>query len=154
MEQCCDNKNVIFTDYYVCINCGAIHEYKYTLELTCYENENNLNKKFISESFYKRINYLNKKLYWITDRKNPFPLICLIELNFDFNLSQIIRLPIKYGLLFLVIFPLTFLLLVFFYKIDNIFPLYIIIHINSFFKKSLELNNVKNLIKSFLLLIS
>ena len=75
-------------------------------------------------------------------------------MNLDFNLSQILQLPIKHGLLFLVIFPLMFLLLVFFYKINNKFPLYIIIHINSFFKKSLELNNVKNLIKSFLLLIS
>ena len=27
-----------------------------------------MNKKFISKSFYTRINYLNKKLYWITDR--------------------------------------------------------------------------------------
>ena len=33
-----------------------------------YENENNLNKNLISKSFYKRINYFNKKLYWITDR--------------------------------------------------------------------------------------
>ena len=32
--------------------------------------------------------------------------------------------------------------------------LYIIIHIKSFFKKSLELNNVKKFIKLFLLLIS
>ena len=38
--------------------------------------------------------------------------------------------------------------------ISNRFPLYIIIHINSFFKKSLELNKVKKFIKSFLLLIS
>ena len=36
--------------------------------MTCYENENNLNKKFISKLFYKRINYLSKKLYWIIDR--------------------------------------------------------------------------------------
>ena len=36
--------------------------------MTVYENENNLNKKFISKLFYKRINYLSKKLYWITDR--------------------------------------------------------------------------------------
>ena len=36
--------------------------------MTCYDDKNNLNKKFISKSFYKRINYLNKKLYWITDR--------------------------------------------------------------------------------------
>ena len=86
--------------------------------------------------------------------KNPSPLICFILKNLDFNLSQILQLPIKYGLLFLVIFPLIFLLLVFFYKTSNKFPLYIIIHINSFFKKSLELNNVKNFIKPFLLLIS
>ena len=68
MEQCCDNKNIIFTDCYVCINCGVIHEYKYIYEISCYGNENNLNKKFISKLFYKRMNYLNKKLYWITDR--------------------------------------------------------------------------------------
>ena len=86
--------------------------------------------------------------------KNPSPLICFILKNLDFNLSQFIQLPIRYGLLFLVIFPLIFLLLVFFYKIDNKFPLYIIIHINSFFKKSLVLNNVKKFIKLFLLLIS
>ena len=68
MEDCCDNKNIIFTDYYVCTNCGVIQGYKYIHELTCYENENNLNKNFISKSFYKRIKYLSKKLYWITDR--------------------------------------------------------------------------------------
>ena len=86
--------------------------------------------------------------------KNPSPLISFILKNLDFNLSQFIQLPIRYGLLFFVIFPLMFLLLEFFYKIDNKFPLYIIIHINSFFKKSLELNNVKKFIKLFLLLIS
>ena len=43
----------------------------------------------------------------------PFPLICFILKNLDFILSQFIQLPIKYGLLFLVIFPLMFLLLVF-----------------------------------------
>ena len=68
MESCCDNKNIIFTDYYVCTNCGVIHDNKYIHKITCYENENNLNKNFISKSFYERINYLNKKLYWITDR--------------------------------------------------------------------------------------
>ena len=69
MEDCCDNKNIIFTDYYVCTNCGVIQGYKYIHELTYYENENNLNKKFISKSFYKRIKYLSKKLYWITDKR-------------------------------------------------------------------------------------
>ena len=49
MESCCDNKNIIFTDHYVCANCGVIHEYRLIHELTCYENENNLNKKFISK---------------------------------------------------------------------------------------------------------
>ena len=86
--------------------------------------------------------------------KIPSPLICFILKNLDFNLSQFIQLAIKYGLLFLVILSLIFLLLVFFYKINNKFPLYLIIHINSFFKKSLELNNVKKFIKLFLLLIS
>ena len=86
--------------------------------------------------------------------KNPSPLICFILKNLDFNLSQFIQLAIKYCLLFLVIFPLMFLYLVFFYKINNKFPLYIIIHTNSFLKKSLELNNVKKFIKLFLLLIS
>ena len=69
MEDCCDNKNIIFTDYYVCTNCGVIQGYKYIHELTFYENENNLNKKFISKTFYKRIKYLSKKLYWITDKR-------------------------------------------------------------------------------------
>ena len=69
MEDCCDNKNIIFTDYYVCTNCGVIQGYKYIHELTYYENENNLNKKFISKTFYKRIDYLSKKLYWITDKR-------------------------------------------------------------------------------------
>ena len=66
--------------------------------------------------------------------KNPSPLICFILKNLDFNLSQFVQLAIKYGLLFLVILPLIFLDLVFFYKINNKFPLYIIIHINSFLK--------------------
>ena len=68
MEECCDNKNIIFTDYYVCVSCGVIHGYKFIHEIPMYENENNLNKNFISKSSYKRVNYLNKKLYWITDR--------------------------------------------------------------------------------------
>ena len=66
----------------------------------------------------------------------PFPLICFILKNLDFNLSQFMQFPISYGLLFLVIFPLIFLLLSFFYMINNKFPLYIIIYIISFFKKS------------------
>ena len=66
--ECCDNKKIIFTDYYVCTNCGVIHGYKFIHEISCYENENNLNRKFISKLFYKRIDYLSKKLYWITDR--------------------------------------------------------------------------------------
>ena len=57
MESCCDNKNIIFTDYYVCTNCGVIHGHNFIHEISNYENENNLNKKFISKSFY-----------WITDR--------------------------------------------------------------------------------------
>ena len=69
MEDCCDKKNIIFTDYYVCTNCGVIQGYKYIHELTFYENENNLNKKFVSKTFYKRIKYLSKKLYWIKDRR-------------------------------------------------------------------------------------
>ena len=68
MEQCCDNKNVIFTDYYVCTNCAKTIDYKYIHEISCYKNENNLSKKFISKLFYKRTDYLSKKLYWITDR--------------------------------------------------------------------------------------
>ena len=63
MEVCCDNMNIVFTDYYVCTNCRVIHGYKNIHEISCYENENNLDKNFISKSFYKRINYLNKKLY-------------------------------------------------------------------------------------------
>ena len=59
--ECCDNINIIFTDHYVCVSCGIIHGCKYIHEISCYENENNLNKNFISKSFYKRINYLNKK---------------------------------------------------------------------------------------------
>ena len=86
--------------------------------------------------------------------KIPFPLICFILKNLDFNLSQFIQLPIKYGLLFLVILRLIFLDLVFFYMTSNKSLPYIIIHINSFFKKAFKLNNVKNLIKSFFLLIS
>ena len=69
MEDCCDKKNIIFTDYYVCTKCGVIQGYKYIHELTYYENENNLNKKFVSKTFYKRIKYLSKKLYWIKDRR-------------------------------------------------------------------------------------
>ena len=85
--------------------------------------------------------------------KNPFPLICLIEINFDFNLSQFMQLPITYGLLFLVIFPLTFLLLVFSLQDKQNIRIIYYNHINSFFKKSLELNKVKKFIKSFLLLM-
>ena len=57
--------------------------------------------------------FLNKS------EKNPSLLICFILKNLDFNLSQFIQLAIKYELLFLVIFPLMFLDLVFFYKIKQ-----------------------------------
>ena len=30
MEDCCANKNIIFTDYYVCTNCGVNNDYKHT----------------------------------------------------------------------------------------------------------------------------
>ena len=53
MEQCCDNKNTIFTDYYVCINCGVIHGYIYIHEISCYENENNLNNNSFQNHFTK-----------------------------------------------------------------------------------------------------
>ena len=58
--ECCNNKNMIFTDYYVCVICSVIHDYKYIHEISCHENQNNLNKILISKSFYKRINYLDK----------------------------------------------------------------------------------------------
>ena len=77
----------------------------------------------------------------------PFPLICFILINLDFNSLQILQLPIIYGLLFLVILPLMLFDFVFLYKIDKKFPLHIIIHINSFFKKSLLSNKVKNFTK-------
>ena len=66
-------------------------------------------------------------------------------INLDFNLLHKSQLPITYGLLFLVIFSFIFFDFAFFYMTNNKFPLYIIIYINSFFKKSLELNKVKNL---------
>ena len=84
----------------------------------------------------------------------PFPLIRVIGINFDFNLLQFMQLPITFGSLFLVTFLLTFFDFAFFYKIYKKFPLCIIIHINSFFEKSLKLNNAKNFIKLFLLSIS
>ena len=91
MEDCCDNKNIIFTDY-VCTNCGIIHGYKYIHEISCYENEYNLNKKFIPKKvFYNRMYYLNKKLYWITDRSL---LIFLNEgLEKTKNLNNYKRVP-------------------------------------------------------------
>ena len=33
--DCCDNKNIIFSDYCVCTNCGVIHGYKYIHEISC-----------------------------------------------------------------------------------------------------------------------
>ena len=68
MKNCCDNKNIIFDNHYVCCNCAVIHGYKYEYGSSYYENENNLNKNFISKSYYKRVNYLSKKLYRITNR--------------------------------------------------------------------------------------
>ena len=53
MEECCDNKNIIFTDYYVCCNCGVIHDHKYIHEISCYENENNINKNLFQSQFIK-----------------------------------------------------------------------------------------------------
>ena len=60
MEDYCNNKNIIFADCYVCTNCTKIVDYKYIHEISCYGNENNLYKDFISKSFHKRIYYLNK----------------------------------------------------------------------------------------------
>ena len=68
MEDCYDNKNIIFDNHYVCTSCGVIYGYQYVHEISCYKHENNLNKKFMSKLFYKRIDYLDKKLYWITNR--------------------------------------------------------------------------------------
>ena len=68
MEECCEYRHTIFTDYYVYCSCGVIHDYEYIHEIPIYENGNNNNKHFISKSFYKRMNYLNKKLYWISHR--------------------------------------------------------------------------------------
>ena len=48
----CDNKNIIFTDYYVYTNCEIIHGYKYIHEISCYENENNLDKKSIPKKIF------------------------------------------------------------------------------------------------------
>ena len=68
MEDCCNNKDMISDNHYVCCNCGKIYGYKYIHEIPHYENENNFNNHFISKSFYKRMNYVDKKLYWITDK--------------------------------------------------------------------------------------
>ena len=40
-----------------------IHENSYIRKIKI-----SINNYHISKSFYKRIDYLNKKLYWITDR--------------------------------------------------------------------------------------
>ena len=34
--DCCDNKNIIFTDYYNCCNCGVILDYKCIHEISMY----------------------------------------------------------------------------------------------------------------------
>ena len=65
MKDCCDNKNIIFTDYYVCMNCGVIYDYKYIHEISFYENENNLNKIFIPLSYKRKIikkNYIGLRI--------------------------------------------------------------------------------------------
>ena len=97
MEECCDNRHIIFIDYYVCCNCGIIHDYNYIHEISCYENENNSNKNFISKSFYKRMNYLNKKLYWITDRT------IIIFLNESLEELKNIIIIIEYHLISILI---------------------------------------------------
>ena len=43
--ECFDNKDIIFTVYYVCTNCGVIRGCKFIHEISCYENENSLIKK-------------------------------------------------------------------------------------------------------------
>ena len=64
--NCCENKNIGCINYEnICNNCGVIHDYQYTNEISFRDyNMNMLDILFYKKSIYKRKKYLyNKCLY-------------------------------------------------------------------------------------------
>ena len=51
--ECCDNRNIIFTNYYVCTNCAKIIDYKYIYKISMYEIKTILIKILYQNPFIK-----------------------------------------------------------------------------------------------------
>ena len=67
--DCCENSNIVCKNYKnVCINCGVIHDYQYTNEISFRDyNMNISNILFYKKSIYKRRKYLHNKCWYIKE---------------------------------------------------------------------------------------
>ena len=83
--DCCRNINITYKNYEnVCINCGAIHDYRYVNEIPF--RDYNMNKLFYRKTVYKRKKYLYNKCFHIREINET------IILFFDKSLEQIRKL--------------------------------------------------------------
>ena len=83
--DCCNNKNIICKNCEnICINCGAIHDYRYINEIPF--RDYNMNKLFYKKTIYKRKKYLYNKCFHIREINEN------IILFFDKSLEEIRKL--------------------------------------------------------------
>ena len=83
--DCCRNINITYKNYEnVCINCGAIHDYRYVNEIPF--RDYNMNKLFYKKTIYKRKKYLYNKCFHIREINEN------IILFFDKSLEEIRKL--------------------------------------------------------------
>ena len=83
--DCYNNRNITCKDCEnICINCGVIHDYQYTNEIS-FRDYNMImsNILFYKKTIYKRKNYLNKKCFHIKEINDN------IILFFDNSLEDI-----------------------------------------------------------------
>ena len=67
--DCCDNKNITYKNCEnVCINCGAIHDYRYVNEIPFRDYNMNISNMLIyKKTIYKRKKYLYNKCFHIKE---------------------------------------------------------------------------------------
>ena len=89
--DCCDNKNITYKNYEnVCINCGAIHDYRYVNEISF--RDYNMNKLFYRKTVYKRKKYLYNKCFHIREINETIILFfdkCLEDIRNLYNMQRI-----------------------------------------------------------------
>ena len=92
--ECCKNKNITYKNYEnVCINCGTIHDYKYTHEVSFRDyNMNISNMLFYKKTIYKRKKYLYNKCFHIREINENIILFfdkSLEEIRKSYNMKRI-----------------------------------------------------------------